>query len=454
MYMNIKIALFGFGDVGSTTAEYLIKQQANLLYREETHRTNTNLKLEAVFTRSPKKITAAGLPSSIIHSDWKQIINNKEINCIVELMGGIEFPKLIIIEALKAGKYVVSANKALLAHHGAELLSIARTHNTCIAFEASCGGGIPIIKALTEGLTANKHSALYGVMNGTCNFILTEMKQNKLSFDDALKSAMRLGLAEADPSLDIDGLDAGHKIAILSSLAFKKTIVFDNIPIVGISEIQNKDIYFASKLHYTMKLIAASMIINHKLSIWVHPAFLPQHHPMTSVEGSFNAISTISNEVGHTLYYGRGAGGKPTNSAIIADLISIANGTYQTIFDNICNWTLSNNPSLTQTGIESLQSEVYIRVQVQDNSGTLNKITAVLADHNISIARVLQEDSPHSPFESNQDGSNINTAELIIITHIASFGAVQKACTLIATLEVILDTPSIYPIIHVPRDGL
>lgn len=455
--MDIKVGLLGFGSVGKATAKYLLQNQISLSNA-------CTISIEAIYTRTPQKIIDAGISPNLIVNDWRTILQNQEINCIVELIGGIDFPKQVILQALQSNKHVVTANKALLAHHGKEIFTTALLHNVSVAFEASCGGGIPIIKAISEGLAGNRISAVYGVMNGTCNFILTEMDKKRISFTEALSKASDLGLVETDPSLDIDGHDAGHKIALLSSLTSKMNIDIHSIPITGISNVLNKDIFFGEKFNYTMKLIAAAFEVDNYLSIWVHPAFLPDTHPMRYVDKSFNAISTIGHEVGHTFYYGRGAGGEPTNSAIISDLISLANETYQITFKTIgtsmCN---DSNKTLVQTGMSHLNSPVYLRVTVQDKPGTLTQITSIFGKYNISIARLLQEDFQHGPHfsqdnDSDSNSTNIKTtttlAELVIITHDTFFESAMKACKDISKLDTVINAPSMYPIINMPQDHL
>ena len=451
--MDIYIGLLGFGTVGATVAEYLTQKQFHL-----QKQTNNTIELCSIYTRTQQKVHNAKLGDYLVE-DVQSIIQNKKINCVVELMGGIDGVKEIIILALRAKKHIITANKALLAHHGKELLDIAKENNVTIAFEASCAGGIPIIKTLTEGLSANQHLAIYGVMNGTCNFILTEMDKKGVSFEEALGTAQELGFSEADPTLDIDGFDAAHKIVILSSLGFNINVSINKVPIIGISKVQNKDIHFGKQLSYTMKLVAAGILehsgtsVHNGLSIWVHPVFLPNNHPMTHIEASFNGISIIGDEVGHTFHYGRGAGSKPTNSAVISDVIALSNESYPIIFDGIVSSYSSQSP-LQQTGIAQLQSSGYIRVLVHDNPGTLAKISHIFLHHSISIARVLQEDVMHIPSHLQAHVLQESLAELIIITHSTLFSNIQNAAKDINLLQEVIDEASIYPIIEVPSDYL
>ena len=278
----MNIGLFGCGSVGRETARYLLNKQDIL-----AGRTRCVPRLYALYTRRAEKAREIGVPKVCITENWRSIVDDASVDCIVELMGGIDFAREVILAALRRKKHVITANKALLAYHGAELLRTAREYGVNLAFEASCGGGIPIVRSLTDGLIANDISALYGVLNGTCNFILTEMEEKNINFRDALEKAKNLGFAEADPSLDIDGFDAGHKIAILSTLSFNTTIEMDDISIKGIREVENVDLYFAKRLGYTMKLIAAAIQGKGFVSVWVHPYILVLYSSHVVVTRSF-----------------------------------------------------------------------------------------------------------------------------------------------------------------------
>ncbi len=434
----MNIGLFGCGSVGSETARYLLHKQDILKTR-----THCVPQLCAVYTHSIEKAKKIAIPEKYILEDWLTIIKNPDIDCIVELMGDVEFAREVIQTALKKKKHVVTANKALLAHHGTELLQIARTNGVSIAFEASCGGGIPIVRALTDGLIANDISALYGVLNGTCNFILTEMEEKKISFQDALEEAQKLGLAEADPTLDICGFDSGHKIAILSTLSYNTKIEMNDIPIKGIREVENADLFFAKTLGYTMKLIAAAIQNDDSVSVWVHPVFLLCTNPMASLQGAFNAISAVGSETGQTLYIGRGAGGQATTSAIIADIVSIANGSAEKTYNSICMRSDINTRN-AQTDMLPLKTSAYLRLAVDDVIGVLARVASVLNKHHISIQRVLQEDIPHTP-KKFQKHENV---ALIIITHVAQWKNIIHACKDCAALENVKEKPVAYPILE------
>ncbi len=442
----MNVALFGFGTVGCSTAYYLYKKK-NIL----KSRTSCDIVLTHIYTRTPQKILKAGLPKKVICNDWEEIINNKNIDCIIELMGDDQFSYKIISNALKNKKHVVTANKALLARRGSQLWDLAQKHGVSLAVEASCGAGIPVIRAITDGLIANTISAIYGVLNGTCNFILTEMEKKQISFKDALRNAQKIGLAESNPSLDIDGFDTGHKIAIMSTFSFNTKISMNTIPIRGISDIKNIDILYGKMLGYTIKLIAAAIQLNKtSISIWVHPVFIDKHNPIAKIEGPFNAISIVGNEIGPTMYYGRGAGGDATSSAIIADIVSISNGSNAAIYNTIKMRTDKNN-HLLQQNMGGFITPAYIRFTVQDKPGILAKITHIFAFYSISIARILQEDYPHTPLSTKE--SSLQTSgnvELIIITHTHKWKIITEACNKISRISSIQHSFTLYPILTIP----
>lgn len=433
---TLHVALLGFGAVGKELALYLAKEQHIL-----RSRTRSAIKLEKIFTRSPQKILDAKLDQSLIAGSWEELIEDSTINCIVELIGGTGIAKTCIEAALKAGKNVVTANKAILAEHGSQLWSLARKHKACIAFEASCGGGIPIIRALTDGLIANEIHSILGVLNGSCNFILSEMDSKKISFKQALNKAAEQGMVEADPALDIEGIDAAHKIAIMSGLAYNIAIDFQNLPCKGVSDIEPIDIQFGKKLGYRTKLIAASVMLNNTVCAWVHPAFLPFSHPLAAIEGPFNAIRVQGHKVGSTLYSGKGAGGEATASAVVSDLVSLANGTCQAVFNSAAIWP-DINSSIQQSGMSSFPCPAYLRFFVKDELGVLAKIAQILAQHSISIARVMQEDYPHSEYITQ------GLATLIIITHDTCWSNVAAAVQEAEQLSELQSSAAAYPILE------
>ncbi len=453
---HFTVALLGFGSVGKQLALYLVNEQKTL-----ESRTDCKMTLKKILTRTPHKVTNAGLDDTILAASWQSILDDPEIDCVIELVGGTTTAKDFITDSLNAGKHVITANKAVLAEHGPELWGLARKNNLCIAFEASCGGGIPIIRALTDGLIANKISAILGVLNGTCNFILTEMEKKKISFDAALEKANSLGMVEADPSLDIEGIDAAHKIAIMAGLAYNTKIDFHALSCKGINEVQTEDIQFGKKLGYKLKLLAMAKEDNEKVSVWVHPAFLIENHPLSAVEGPFNAISVLGHIVGHSMYLGRGAGGKATSSAVIADAVSIANESHEKIFASNVIWPDKNSKDL-QASMDVFVAPAYIRLFVKDEIGMLATISRILAKNGISIARALQEDRPQSDRESAYESGHQSdrqsdrapgSTSLIVITHEIQWSSIKKAKAEIDLLKELRSPSVIYPIIKEIEDS-
>jgi homoserine dehydrogenase len=368
-----------------------------------------------------------GLDERLFRSSPDDALKDPAVGAVVELIGGTTVARSIIERALSAGKCVVTANKSLLAHHGADLYALARRNGVCIAFEASCAGGIPIIRALSDGLIANRIDALYGIVNGTCNSILTAMTQRGQSYADALADAQRAGLAEADPTLDVSGMDSAHKLAILASLAFAARIDLGAIPVSGIDSLQLCDIAYGQELGYVVKLLAIAQRREKGLSLRVRPVFITKEHPLAWVSGPFNAVSVYGHATGHTMYYGRGAGGMPTASAVVADLASVAIGTAQRAFRQLGIWP-DLAPQANQLPIEEVRSRYYIRVMAEDRPGVLAQVAAILGRHGISISSVLQ----HEAVADSTGG-----VPVVITTHRAQEGNVRAALGETDALEVI-----------------
>lgn len=381
-----RIALVGCGTVGGATAAALLKDQALL-----SERVGHELELRHIVDRDFSHARALGLPESLFEPDLQTALNDVDVSIVVELVGGTEVAKEITERAISAGKHVVTANKALLAHHGADLIEKARSNGVTIAFEASCGGGIPIIRALYDGLVANRIEALYGIVNGTCNFILTEMVGRGESYSDALEQAQASGLAEADPTLDVSGLDSAHKIAIMAALAFQRRIDFDGIPVQGIDTLELQDVMYAGRLGYVVKLLAIAHQEEDGISIRVRPSFISREHPLAWVSGPFNAISVYGHATGHTMYYGRGAGALPTASAVVSDIACTAAGIYQGFFEKRGVWP-DRVEDARRLSNREITSRYYVRIMVSDSPGTLAQIASIFGNHRISIASVLQEE--------------------------------------------------------------
>ena len=389
MQNKINVGLIGAGTVGSGTYKVL-KENFSEIYRK----TKKEITVFALAEKDLKRAKEVVDGKTKILKDAFDLIKDKNIHIIVELIGGTGIAKDLVEAAIKNNKHVVTANKALIALHGDELVNLANKHNVVLAYEAAVAGGIPIIKSLREGLASNKVKWIAGILNGTTNYILTEMKENNLTFDVALKQAQELGFAEADPTFDIEGIDAAHKITILSSIAFGIPLNFNSVYVEGISEINQKDIIYAEELGYRIKLLAITKFHNDSIELRVHPTLIPEKRLVANVNGSMNAVLIQGNMVGPTLYYGAGAGSEPTASAVVADIIDIAR--------NIDLQKVSHVPILgfiddeikdkKILAIEEIACEFYLRLTMENQSGVLAKITQIFASNSISIDAMVQKE--------------------------------------------------------------
>jgi homoserine dehydrogenase len=425
---ELGIALVGCGTVGGGVAKMLV-HDAEVLQA----RIKPRLKLRYIIDVNFETARSLNLDENLFCTDLDTALADPKVEVVVELVGGTAFARQLTEKALRAGKHVVTANKALLAHHGAELWALARENGVTIAFEASCAGGIPIIRALCDGLIANRIDALYGIVNGTCNYILTAMTLLGQSYAEALAEAQQAGLAEADPTLDVTGGDSSHKLAILASLAFGQKVNLEKIPVSGIDQLDLRDLDYGQELGYVVKLLAIAERQRtadgeEGLSLSVRPAFIVGSHPLAWVSESFNAVSVFGHATGHTMYYGRGAGRMPTASAVVADLASIATGTAQCAFEQLNLWPDQCEPA-HQLPFEVATHRYYIRATCEDHPGVLAKIAATLGKYNISISSVLQ----HEPICGEEDSG----VPVIITTAAAVEGNIQKALSEIDAMDCI-----------------
>ena len=385
----MKIGLIGIGTVGGGTYRVLKENVDEIL-----NKTGIEIKITHVADKNLKLAKDTVSDEIIIEEDAFLLLQNNDIDTIVELIGGTGIALDIVRKALESGKNVVTANKALIAMHGEELIKIANQNNVILAYEAAVAGGIPIIKAIREGLTANKINWVAGILNGTTNYILTEMKENNLSFDTALKQAQDLGFAEADPTFDIEGVDAAHKITILASIAFGVPINFEAVHVEGISKLSQKDIGYAEELGYRIKLLGIAKSDKSGVEIRVHPTLVPEKRLVANVNGAMNAVLVQGNMVGPTLYYGAGAGSEPTASAVVADIIDIARQTK--LSDKTLIPTLGFTPDRIQKqkilSIEDISSEFYLRFTMENKAGLLAKITKIFVEHKISINSMVHKE--------------------------------------------------------------
>ena len=381
----MRVGLIGIGTVGGGTYKILTENSEEIFKKtgkkiEITMVADTNLSLAKNIVKAPVTIT----------DDATKLIQSNEVDIVIELIGGVGISKTFVQQALENKKHVVTANKALIAMHGEELVKLAKKNNVILAYEASVAGGIPIIKAVREGLAANKIEWIAGIVNGTTNYILSEMKENNLSFNVALKQAQELGFAEADPTFDIEGIDAAHKITILASLAFGIPINFDAAYIEGITQLTQKDITYAEELGYRIKLLAITKLVSDGVELRVHPTLIPEKRLVANVNGPMNAVLVKGNMVGPTLYYGAGAGAEATASAVVADIIDITRGSTLNIPTlGFVDEYISAKKILL---IEEVKSEFYLRLSMSNKAGLLAKITNIFAKNDVSIDAMVHKE--------------------------------------------------------------
>lgn len=433
---TVKIGLVGYGTVGVGVAKILFENAAQI-----TARTGLRLELACVVDNDTTRERDFDLPEGLLTNDLNVLLNDPSIEIALELVGGTTIAKDIQTQLLKAGKHVVTANKALLAEHGESLYKTALDAKRCIAFEASCCGGIPIVSALRTGLAANQITDLYGIFNGTCNYILTNMTNMGEEFADALKEAQEKGFAEADPTLDINGTDTAHKLAILGGLAFNCRIKMEDIYVEGIEAIDIVDIRSALEMGYILKLLAIGEKVDGQISLRVHPSFVLADSSLALVEGPFNAVSVFGNAVGNTLFYGRGAGMLPTASAVVADIIDIALGTSQHLFETMPMATETHR-TVTIKHIDDIDSRFYIRIMAKDEPGVFAAYGQVLGKHGISISGAIQHEwiGPQ------------NTVPVVITTHPTPQKNMTAALKELEQLDIIIQKPVCIRIVDIPED--
>ena len=389
MQNKINVGLIGAGTVGGGTYK-ILKENFNEIYRK----TGKEIVVFALAEKDTKRAKEVVDDKTLIFEDAFDLVKDQNIHIVVELIGGTGISKDLVVEALKNNKHVVTANKALIAMHGEELVDLAIKHNVNLSYEAAVAGGIPIIKAIREGLAANKIEWIAGILNGTTNYILTEMKENNLAFEVALKQAQELGFAEADPTFDIEGVDAAHKITILASIAFGIPINFNAAHIEGISNLAQKDIIYAEELGYKIKLLGITKNTNDAIELRVHPTLIPEKRLVANVDGAMHAVLVKGDMVGPTMYYGAGAGSEPTASAVVADIIDLARNleSNNSTPIPILGFVKNSIKSKTRLSIEETTSEFYLRFSMKNESGVLAKITQVFAQHSISIDAMVQKE--------------------------------------------------------------
>jgi homoserine dehydrogenase len=416
---TIRIGMIGVGTVGGAAYRILRGQRKRL-----EARIGSRLEVSRVVDKNPEAAASLKIPARAFTSDAADVLGDQSIDIVVELIGGLEPARTFITEALKGGKTVVTANKEVMARSGAELVALARAHDSGLYFEASVGGGIPLLRGIHQGLAGNRLSEIYGIVNGTTNYILTKMSTEGMEFNEALEEAREMGYAEADPSYDIDGLDAAHKIAILASIAFGRWITVDMVHREGIRGISQRDISYVADLGYAIKLLAISKASRRGTEVRVHPTLIPQTHLLASVRDNFNAIFVNTDSAGPGLFYGTGAGGPSAGSAVVADILDAS----RSILSNSGTGFESGLPTVKAEAVASigeLRTRYYIRLRVVDRPGALAKISGVFGEEEISLASVRQIEERGK------------VVDLVFMTHEAVENNVRRGLDRIADLEVV-----------------
>ena len=395
----IRAALLGFGTVGTGVYKVLQKQKEDMIPK-----LGSQIEIKKILVRNLEKAAAKVEDPAVLTNNWDEIVNDPEIDIVIELIGGIEPARSYILAAINAGKHVVTANKDLIAVHGKELLDAAEAHHVDFLFEAAVAGGIPIIRPLKECLAGNHMAEVMGIVNGTTNFILTKMTQDGMEFKDALALATELGYAEADPTADIEGLDAGRKVAILASVAFNSRVVFDDVYIEGITKISAKDIRYAKEMGCAIKLLGVARNTDTGVEAYVCPMLIPNDHPLATVNDSYNAVFVHGDAVEDAMFFGRGAGELPTASAVVGDIFDIV----RNIVANCCGRIgCTCYKQLPVKKMEDTYNRYFLRLHVEDRCGVLAEMTEVFAKYHVSIAQIIQRDS-----QSQDD----HLAEVVVIT--------------------------------------
>ncbi len=421
----VKVGLLGLGTVGGGTATVL-KRNAEEIAR----RAGRGIEIDFIATLEPERAGELGVENIRLTKDAFEVVNDPDIDIVVELIGGYSPAKELVLQALENGKHVVTANKALIAIHGDEIFAKAQEKGVVVAFEAAVAGGIPIIKALREGLAANNVEWLAGIINGTGNFILTEMRDKGRDFADVLAEAQELGYAEADPTFDVEGIDAAHKLCILSSIAFGIPLQFDKTYTEGISKITQEDVAYAEELGYRIKHLGVARRTENGIEQRVHPTLIPKDRLIANVNGVMNAVLVKGDAVGATLYYGAGAGDEATGSAVIADLVDITR-TLTTDPDNRVPHLAFQSDELVDIpvlGMDDVETSFYLRLSAKNQAGVLANITRILGDKNISIEAFIQKEADH-----NED----KNVDIILLTHKVNEGDMNSALEQIEALDVI-----------------
>jgi homoserine dehydrogenase len=437
----IQVGLLGIGVVGSGTFNVLARNQ-----QEIKRRAGRGIEITMVADLNVARAQELVGPNVQVVSDARAVIGNPDIDIVIELIGGYGIAKTLVLEAIAAGQHVVTANKALLAVHGTEIFAAASAKGVMVAFEAAVAGGIPIIKALREGLTANRIQWIAGIINGTTNFLLSEMRDKGLDFAVVLKEAQRLGYAEADPTFDIEGVDAAHKATLMSAIAFGVPVQFEKAYIEGITKLGAADIKYAEQLGYRIKLLGITKRTSAGIELRVHPCLVPAKRLIANVEGAMNAVVVQGDAVGTTLYYGKGAGSEPTASAVIADLVDIARLHTADAAQRVPHLAFQPNAmsDLAVLPMSEVVTSYYLRLRVADETGVLAKVTGILAQAGISIDAVLQREADEISGEAQ-----VAQTDVIILTHDCVEASMNAAIEEMQALPSVLE-----PITRIRKEEL
>ncbi|MFV1957150.1 MAG: homoserine dehydrogenase [bacterium] len=423
----VKIGIIGLGTLGSGTLQ-ILRENGDVL----EHRLGAPIEIVRAADLDEQRLQSAGLDKSILTTSAEEVVRDPEVEIVVELIGGIEPARSLILEAFEQGKHVVTANKALLATHWSEIVGGAEEKGVTLGFEGSVAGGIPLVRTIKVGLVANRIRSVTGIINGTCNYILTRMHRERKQFDEILEEAKNRGYAEADPSMDVEGVDAAQKLAIMVNLCFNVPVSPNDLPHLGISRITLMDLEMAEEFGYCVKLLASADRVDDRVEAWVHPTLVPYGHPLSAVDGVFNAVYIQDDNLGPSLYYGRGAGSLPTGSAVVADIVScgrdILSGAVGRV--PVAGYRLGNQSDSALTLAGDTVSEFYVRINAHDRPGVLSTISGILGSHGISIGSVIQRGRE----DVKGDG-----VPLFMLTHEAAYSSMMTAIEEIDALDTVLN---------------
>ncbi len=423
--MTIKVGLLGLGTVGTGVVRIVEGHQEDL-----QRQTGLGIHIEKVLVQDISKARPVAFGDGVLTDKPADIIANPDIDVVIEVMGGIEPAKSYVLEAISRGKHIVTANKDLMALHGEEIMTEAAAHGCDVFYEASVAGGIPIIRTLTEGFSSDRITKVMGIVNGTTNYILTKMSKKGAAYEDVLKEAQQLGYAEANPSSDVDGLDAARKMTILATLAFRTNVDLTDVKVEGIRKVSKEDIAYGKRLGYEIKLLGIAECHQDEISVSVQPTMVKTTHPLASVNGVFNAVYVNGESVGETMFYGPGAGELPTATSIVSDLVNVVKNLRMGV--NGRTATLAYKEKKLRADSQ-ICSKFYILLHVADKAGVLARITQVFADNEVSLESVNQQPNPVNPM-----------AEIIIITHTANQAAMNQVLDAFNKLDVVQEIKSVY----------